>query len=204
MCFAAALEPRQNNSAWKELSSDGFISSLLTAPKTDRVREEDTMLAMMERLPLNQPFTSPMPLPSPTVESARALPGHTVLPSPTMLHSPFMPHAATPKPTVGMGRPSSSSSISSVQTPPPYDTTLMGVPSATAYSPQGATPTMLPAVPNNSAEEHAHRGEQSPTGDADPMMSPGLPTPSTPTSSGCTTTGSVSSPTTTEPPHGKC
>lgn len=91
------------------------------------------MLAM-ESLPLSQPFT-PVPLSSPTMESPRAgLP-------PPLLSLPTM-RGGVPAltPAASMGRPSSSSSLSSVHTPPPYDTGLV-------YSPTGGaqTTSMLPS-----------------------------------------------------------
>lgn len=92
----------------------------------------------MERLPLSQPFT-PMPLNSPTMESPRAgLPAPLLMPN--LMHSGVPPLIPTPK-SASMGRPGSTSSLSSIHTPPPYETGLM-------YSPTGGvqTTSMLPAA----------------------------------------------------------
>ena len=119
----------------------------------------DTTMLAMERLPLSQaPFSGQLSLSSPIVQSPRAgipaplIPG---LPSPPALHTSHQPqHAAiAAHPKV---RPSSSSSLSSVQTPPPYgDTaTLMG----SAAGPSVYSPTHSGSLlPQSSVVEHHER-----------------------------------------------
>lgn len=111
------------------------------------------MLAM-ERLPLSQPpFSGHLSLSPPTMHSPRAgVPAPLIqgLPSPPALHSslhgPISAHAVTPK-----VRPSSSSSLSSVHTPPPYgDTTMIGSAGPTVYSPTHASSLL----PQSSTEHH--------------------------------------------------
>ena len=120
-----------------------------------------TMLAM-ERLPPSQShFHGSLPLNSPTMQSPRAgMPAPAFiqgLPSPPSLQSnvvsrhqlPHPSHIVIPKVRIG-----SSSSLSSVQTPPPYDTGLMGS-TATVYSPTGVQTS--PLLPQSSAEhDHCH------------------------------------------------
>lgn len=111
------------------------------------------MLAM-ERLPLSQsPFSGSLSLSSPTMHSPRAgIPAPLIqgLPSPPALHSshhgPLSAHPAAPK-----VRPSSSSSLSSVHTPPPYgETSMMGSAGPAVYSPTHSS-SLLPPT---SAEHH--------------------------------------------------
>ena len=115
----------------------------------------DTMLAM-ERLPLSQPpFSGHLPLSSPTMHSPRAgMPAPMIqgLPSPPALHSshhgPASAHVLQPK-----VRPSSSSSLSSVHTPPPYgDSTMMGSAGPAVYSPTHSSSLL----PSSSVEHHEH------------------------------------------------
>lgn len=117
----------------------------------------DTMLAM-ERLPLSQPpFSGHLSLSSPTIHSPRAgLPAPLIqgLPSPPALHSSHHAAAMSHIP-VSKVRPSSSSSLSSVHTPPPYgDNSLMGSAGSSVYSPTH-TNSLLPP---SSAEHHDHLG----------------------------------------------
>jgi hypothetical protein len=135
------------------------------------IEKSSTMLAM-ERLPPSQShFHGSLPLNSPTMQSPRAgMPAPAFiqgLPSPPSLHStlsrhqvpgPHPSHIIIPKVRVG-----SSSSLSSVQTPPPYDTGLMGS-TATVYSPTGVQTS--PLLPQSSAEhEHCQT-------DPNPIISP--------------------------------
>ena len=114
------------------------------------------MLAM-ERLPLSQPpFSGHLSLSSPPMHSPRAAPLVQGLPSPPALHSSSL-HAAMsshpPQPS-GKMRPSSSSSLSSVHTPPPYgDTTMMGSAGPPVYSPTN-TGSLLP--PSSAERHHEH------------------------------------------------
>lgn len=117
----------------------------------------DTMLAM-ERLPLSQPpFSGHLSLSSPTIHSPRAgLPAPLIqgLPSPPALHSSHHAAAAASHVPVSKVRPSSSSSLSSVHTPPPYgDTSLMGSAGPAVYSPTH-TNSLLPS----SADHHEQLG----------------------------------------------
>ena len=134
----------------------------------------------MERLPLSQPFT-PMPLNSPTMESPRAgLPAPLLMPN--LMHSGIPPLIPAPK-SASMGRLGSTSSLSSVHTPPPYETGLM-------YSPTGGvqTTSMLPA---GGASSGGHSPRES------VAVSPGQPVgPPTTISTGSSTENSsvVSSP----------
>ena len=119
------------------------------------------MLAM-ERLPPSQShFHGSLSLNSPTMQSPRpGMPAPAFiqgLPSPPSLqssvsrqqqHIPHPGHIVIPKVRVG-----SSSSLSSVQTPPPYDTGLMAGSTATVYSPTGVQTS--PLLPQSSAE-HEH------------------------------------------------
>lgn len=101
------------------------------------------MLAM-ERLPLSQPpFSGHLSLSSPTMHSPRAgFPAPSMvqgLPSPPALHSSLLGSLSSHHPALPKVRPSSSSSLSSVHTPPPYgdssNTTLMGSTGPPVYSP---------------------------------------------------------------------
>lgn len=121
------------------------------------------MLAM-ERLPLSQsPFSGSLSLSSPIVQSPRAgVPAPLIqgLPSPPALHTSHQQHTAAiaghpgtaaPPGTIPKVRPGSSSSLSSVHTPPPYgDTTLMGSAGPPVYSPTHSSSLLPPA----SAEHH--------------------------------------------------
>lgn len=103
------------------------------------------MLAM-ERLPLSQPpFSGHLSLSSPIMHSPRAgMPAPLIqgLPSPPALHSSNMHHQVGSTPS--KPRPSSSSSLSSAHTPPPYgDTTLMGSAGPPVYSPTNSS-SLLP------------------------------------------------------------
>ncbi len=113
------------------------------------------MLAM-ERLPLSQPpFSGNLSLSSPTMHSPRAgMPAPLIqgLPSPPALHSShhglISSHPVLPK-----VRPGSSSSLSSVHTPPPYgDTTMMGSAGPPVYSPTHAGSLLPPS----GTERHDH------------------------------------------------
>lgn len=109
-------------------------------------RLSTTMLAM-ERFPLSQPPFSGHLLSSPAMHSPRGAPLVQGLPSPPTLHSSSSLHAAIS----GKIRPGSSSSLSSVHTPPPYgDTTMMGSAGPPVYSPTN-TGSLLPP---SSAERH--------------------------------------------------
>lgn len=121
------------------------------------VVDGNTMLAM-ERLPPSQPFSTALPLPSPTIHSPRS----AGAPPPLCIHgSPTMhPTAAlqvslqgptTPKPG-SLVHPQAGSSLPSVQTPPPYDhsTGMPLVPPGHVYSPTGAAHTAI------SEHEHHH------------------------------------------------
>lgn len=104
------------------------------------------MLAM-ERLPLSQPlFSRPLSLSSPTMRSPRAgIPAPLIqgLPSPPALHSSHHLGAIPTAPKVRLG---SSSSLSSVHTPPPYgDSTMMGSAGPPVYSPTHHTSSLLPS-----------------------------------------------------------
>lgn len=109
----------------------------------------------MERLPLSlsqPPFSSGhLSLSSPTMHSPRAGLSATLiqgLPSPPALHSNIHGSISTHHHKV---RPSSSSSLSSVHTPPPYgDSTMMGSAGPPVYSPTHAG-SLLPL---SSAERH--------------------------------------------------
>ena len=118
----------------------------------------DTMLAM-ERLPLSQPpYSGHLSLSSPTIHSPRAgLPAPLIqgLPSPPALHSSHHAAAAAAAhlPPVSKVRPSSSSSLSSVHTPPPYgDTSMLGSAGSSVYSPTHTNSLSL--LPQSSAEHH--------------------------------------------------
>lgn len=123
------------------------------------IEKSSTMLAM-ERLPPSQShFHGSLPLNSPTMQSPRAgMPAPAFiqgLPSPPSLHSTVSRHQVPPHPShivIPKVRVGSSSSLSSVQTPPPYDTGLMGS-TATVYSPTGVQTS--PLLPQSSAE-HEH------------------------------------------------
>lgn len=121
------------------------------------------MLAM-ERLPPSQPFSTALPLSSPTLQSPRS----AGLPPPLCMHgSPVMHpapalHVSLPGPYPSLKQPGclvhphtqSSSSLSSVQTPPPYDRP-QGLPlvlPGSVFSPTGAAQT-LPLSPDR---EHHH------------------------------------------------
>lgn len=179
------------------------------------------MLAM-ERLPLSQPpFSGHLSLGSPTVHSPRVgMPAPLVqgLPSPPALHSNLHGSISTHHKV----RPSSSSSLSSVHTPPPYgDSTMMGSAGPPVYSPTNAGSLLLPS----SAERHheqltCHAGSGA-TGGSDPsrhsmtampslttlMGHQPLPIVSSAQETSCGTTGS---PVATgrehqsSPPSGKC
>lgn len=135
------------------------------------------MLAM-ERLPLSQtPFSGPLSLSSPIMQSPRAgvpvplIPG---LPSPPALHSSHhsshQQHAAIAgHPSAPKVRPSSSSSLSSVQTPPPYgDTTLMGSAGPPVYSPTHSSSLLPP-------EHHERLVCHGPSGASDPSRHISMP-----------------------------
>ena len=125
------------------------------------------MLAM-ERLPLSQPpYPGALPLSSPTIQSPRAaFPAPLIqgLPSPPSLHSshhgPHPSHITIPK-----ARPGSTSSLSSIHTSPPYDTTLIGS-NVSVYSPTRMQPS--PVHPQRSAE-HEHQVCRT---DGTPLLSP--------------------------------
>lgn len=114
------------------------------------------MLAM-ERLPLSQPpFSGNLSLSSPTMHSPRAgIPAPLIqgLPSPPALHSSHHGIISSHPQGPPKVRPSSSSSLSSVPTPPPYgDTTMMGSAGPPVYSPPH-TGTLLPSSGN---DRHDH------------------------------------------------
>jgi hypothetical protein len=126
------------------------------------------MLAM-ERLPPSQPFSTALPLSSPTLQSPRS----AGLPPPLCMHgSPVMhPTAALhvslpgPYPVNPMKPPGtlvhphthSSTSLSGVQTPPPYDHPAgltLSLPGS-VFSPPGASQTLPTLSPDR---ERHHRG----------------------------------------------
>lgn len=118
----------------------------------------------MERFPLSQPpFSGHLSLSSPTIHSPRAgLPAPLIqgLPSPPGLHSSHHVSAISHVPVTKV-RPSSSSSLSSVHTPPPYgDNSMMGSAGSSVYSPTH-TNSLLP---QSSAEHHEQLGCHSATG----------------------------------------
>ena len=180
----------------------------------------------MERLPLSQtPFSGPLSLSSPIVQSPRAgiaaplIPG---LPSPPALHTSHQQHAAIAgHPSAPKVRPSSSSSLSSVQTPPPYgDTTLMGSAGPPVYSPTHSS-SLLP--PSSEHQHHERYGPSIVAGSLDPsrlMSMPPLtslighqsmPIVSSAQETSCTGGGSASSPgmasrehQSSSSPSGKC
>lgn len=134
------------------------------------IEKSSTMLAM-ERLPPSQShFHGSLPLNSPTMQSPRAgMPAPAFiqgLPSPPSLHSTVSRHQVPPHPShivIPKVRLGSSSSLSSVQTPPPYDTHpgLMPGSTATVYSPTGVQTS--PLLPQSSAEhEHCQTDQPNP------------------------------------------
>lgn len=141
----------------------------------------------MERLPLSQPFSNALALNPPPLESPRAgLPASMGLPSPTMRSlNPHIPPPLTPvisTTNIARARPGSSSSLSSVHTPPPYDTRMMGshVP---LYSPHGLTQMSFSTSPVTSpigVKQEPRRNS------CNEVMSPTLPSASAgSSSSGC-------------------
>ena len=145
------------------------INSISTAVKLSKESlpspqhyQLDTMLAM-ERLPLSQsPYSGHLSLSSPTIHSPRAgLPAPLIqgLPSPPALHSSHHTAAAAGSHIpVSKVRPSSSSSLSSVHTPPPYgDASMMGSVGSSVYSPTHTNSLSL--LPPSSAEMGCHSSD---------------------------------------------
>ena len=128
------------------------------------------MLAMERLPPPSQPFSTALPLSSPTLQSPRSAGLHPPL---CMHGSPVMhptaalhvslpgPYSANPmKPSGTLVHPphtQSSSSLSGVQTPPPYDHPAgltLSLPGG-VFSPPGASQTLPALSPDH---EHHHRG----------------------------------------------
>ena len=129
------------------------------------------MLAM-ERLPPSQPFSTALPLPSPTIQSPRSagfppplcMHGSPVMHPAAALHVSLPGHLPTPRSLVHL-HSHSSSSLSGVHTPPPYDhsTGLPLAPPGHVFSPTRAahTATGLSLSPDHE-HHHGHAPGDSP------------------------------------------
>ena len=153
------------------------------------VADWNTMLAM-ERLPPSQPFSTALPLPSPTLQSPRLAPplcmhgGSPIVHQATSLHVSFPPAPYSGMMKQQQQQPSggslihphpSSSNLSSVQTPPPYDHPAAGLlalqGAAGLFSPTAQT-TVGPLSAALSPTEHHHGHPAAPGPGDSPRLCP--------------------------------
>ena len=146
------------------------------------------MLAM-ERLPPSQPFSTALPLASPTLQSPRP----AGLPPPFCMHgSPVMHpaaalHVSLPGPYPGMMKQTTgtlihphsqpSANLSSVQTPPPYDHPAglplsLSLQGGSVFSPTGATQTAAGSGLAALSPEHEHHHCHPPAPGDSPRLGP--------------------------------